>query len=400
MVSWLLLVSDMSRSTLVILFAIGLAACGSTSQRDGGTVPRDAGADTRDGGTTSTDAGPDRDAGVARDAGSTPDPTGLCPTGSTLERYSLASLPTLPPSSALALPDQPAFLETLMARDDGVGSSVRFDVCRDGSGVELRAVLYYGDSFGFPIHYVYDDTITVPVVDYVDIAQGMVEQVRLPADDWIVTGLDAAIGGDLASLRARLTHTSGLIVHGHAGFLAVAPGNVTATTVDYNSIYVIVGALVPGDVFAALPCPFGERPKEVTFDLDTATFEVEACTFLGGGETEGYRITKLAITDPNPMLDPSEQVRFEFDGETAVEEVLNYRWNHHNACDSFHLALPHADYAASSAPLAGCGQTVPNAPPRKFTDPPSSPVAWRIRYHGGAWREGTMATCTHYMFCR
>jgi len=134
--------------------------------------------------------------------------------------------------------------------------------------------------------------------------------------------------------------------------------------------------------------------------MSTATFEVTACTFLGGGETTGYRISSLAVQDSSPELTEAERQRFEYDGEAAVEAVMTYAWNHHNACDSFHLALAHADYAASSSPAAGCGDTVPNAPPRIFDEDPRLPVLFRIRYHGGDWTDGTMPDCYHYLFCR
>jgi hypothetical protein len=52
--------------------------------------------------------------------------------------------------------------------------------------------------------------------------------------------------------------------------------------------------------------------------------------------------------------------------------VLDYRWNHHNACDTFHLTLPHAEYVAAAATLAGCGETVLDAPVR-IPDGPDHP---------------------------
>jgi hypothetical protein len=150
-------------------------------------------------------------------------------------------------------------------------------------------------------------------------------------------------------------------------------------------------------VFSDLECRFEETPLETSFTMASATFEVKACTGLGGGETLAYRITSLAIQDSSSELTEAERMRFEFPTKEDVDRVLNYQWNHHNACDSFHLALPHADYAASAPPLAGCGTTVPNAPARSFDD--TGPVKYRLRYHGGAWVEGEMTGCRHYMWC-
>lgn len=127
---------------------------------------------------------------------------------------------------------------------------------------------------------------------------------------------------------------------------------------------------------------------------------MEACSFLGGGITRGYRIDRLTVQDSSPQLQAADRGRFEFKSRAEVEGVLNYRWNHHNACDSFHLALPHADYAASSAPAAGCGPQVPNAPPRRIDEPSTSPVLYRLRYYGGAWKDGSIPGCTHFLECR
>jgi hypothetical protein len=148
-----------------------------------------------------------------------------------------------------------------------------------------------------------------------------------------------------------------------------------------------------------MKCRFGEDPLTTSFTMSTATFDVEACTVLGGGFTAGYRIHYLAVTDTSPDLTEAERMKIEFTSEAEVEAVMNYVWNHHNACDSFHLALPYADYAASAAPAAGCGETVPNAPMRDFDEPPGAPVFFRIRYHGGEWVDGEIPGCTHYLFC-
>lgn len=363
-----------------------LVACGETRRdnppRDGGTPLRDAGAAQRDGGTPD---GGHVDGGVVSD---------LCPPGAPLTSYSLVAPATLPPASALELPNGPAFLEP--EAGDNVTYGARFDVCQTSSGPVLAAMLFL--RWSTAQYYVRDAEATAPSMDFIDLPEGPAIEYRVPVDRFPVEGLADALAGDSSSLRIRVEQESGVIVHGHADFVAMTSANLSGAQIEYTSVGVLVGTLVEGNVFADLECPFGEWPNEATFDFDTAHFEARYCSFLGGGETEGYRIEHLTVTDTNPALSVDEQEPFVFDGAAAVEAVMNYQWNHHNACDSFHLVLPHADYAASTPPLAGCGATVPNAPPRAFDDPPT-PVAYRVRYHGGAWTDGMMADCYHYMFC-
>jgi hypothetical protein len=255
------------------------------------------------------------------------------------------------------------------------------------------------DDFQAPSYFLLDETVSTPVEDFVQYRGGFIFLVRLPPAAFMVTGMAEALSGNLQPLELRFVADSGLLLLGHANFIAGTTGMVRPSSITYTNIYVIAGGLEPGDVFASRPCPFGENLFSKTWRMGTADFAVRACAFLGGGQTTGYRINHLSITDSNSLLTTAEQSTFTFEGEDAVTAVMNYLWNHHNACDSFHLALPHADYAATTAPLAGCGAQVPNAPMRDFEDDPAGPVEYRIRYHGGVWMEGTIPGCTHYMFC-
>ena len=332
--------------------------------------------------------------------GGAPDPLMLCAQGERLVHYSLTPVSPVPPASAISLENLPASIEVVSAQD-GNSLSMRLDVCiaQDGAP-SLRAILLRPDEIFSPYLFRLDTQISSPEEDFIELDLGFVQEVRLPPQNMLVQGLAEALGGDLAQLDVRLVAQSGLRVAGHAQFLAVARGRVTNNSIEYTTNQVIVGGLAPGDIFEDLQCNFGEQTLSRTFRMDSAEFEVGACTFLGGGFTTGYRIHRLAITDSNPALSMAEQQRFEFTTEAEVEAVLNYVWNHHNACDSFHLALPHADYAASTSPAAGCGATVPNAPEREFDENPILPVLYRIRYHGGPWTDGQLDGCSHYLFCQ
>lgn len=323
----------------------------------------------------------------------------LCPSGAAVVQYSLTPPASTPSLQALQLPGlHPATI--IVPAKDGMSNSMRIDLCQESGGLKLHALLLRGESVTVASRFVVDGSISAPVSDIVVVPEGRVFETRVPPSAVMVAGLAQAVAGDLRTLRIRLLGERGLLVVGHDGFLAVAQGDVGPSSIEYTSLYVLVGGLAAGDVFAGLRCPFGEMLLATTFRLDTAQFEVEACTFLGGGITTGYRIHRLAVQDPNPALAEADRRRFEFTTEAEVKAVMNYKWNHHNACDSFHLALGHADYAASSAPAAGCGTQVPNAPPRNINEDPNSPVLYRIRYAGGAWRDGSIAGCTHHLFCR
>ncbi len=334
------------------------------------------------------------DAGT-HDAGSDPGP---CPPGSTRMQYSLTPVDPLPSVSMLVLP-HPLPSTEIVAAGTGGAFSARFDVCDDGGGAKLRALLVTAGALEAPSLYRWDDTIDTPVERVVEVDEGFVFEHRLPPSAFSVTGLEAALAGDLAALKVRLISESGLLIVGQEGFLALASGRVGADSIEYTSIFVVVGGLAPGDVFANLECGFSEQPLATSFTMATAVFDVQACAFLGEGETTGYRITSFAVQDSSSELSETERQRQQFTGEAEVESVLDYVYNHHNACDSFHLALPGADYAATTSPLAGCGNAVPDAPQRNFNEDPTSPVKFRIRYHGGAWMEGEMTGCTHYLFC-
>jgi hypothetical protein len=284
---------------------------------------------------------------------------------------------------------------------NGGKDNMRLDICpQQGGGVRLHALLIADEALQTPTQFMVDGSVTSPTQgELVRIPEGMVFQIRVPPSAVLVEGLGEAIGGDLEGLRIRLLGERGLLIVGHPAFVAVGQGNVGTNSIEYTSLYVLVGGLAAGNTFAGLPCPLGEGFSEASFRLDTAELEVAVCTFPGGGITTGYRVQRLAIQDSNAALQEGDRRRFEFNTEAEVRSVLHYAWNHHNACDSFHLTLPHANYAASAAPAAGCGLQVPEAPRRSFDEPPGIPLLYRIRYYGGAWREGEVTGCFHVLRC-
>ncbi|HEY3493158.1 MAG TPA: hypothetical protein VGK73_00675, partial [Polyangiaceae bacterium] len=219
-------------------------------------------------------------AGAAGDAGAGGDLFGACP-GARWRPFSFEAPETLPSPDDLPLPDVPDFAE-VVAAGDGYDNSVRLDVCEAENGaLSLGSVLHVESSFGMPTLYRVDPEVTAPQQNFIEIDGSMVEELRLPPADVVVSGLAAALDGDYEGFSVEFRHEWGAVIGGAADFVAFARGN---PGVQYNSIYFVAGTLVPGDVFAQRTCAFGEMPLETSFTLDTATFDVEACTFLGGGE--------------------------------------------------------------------------------------------------------------------
>jgi hypothetical protein len=159
----------------------------------------------------------------------------------------------------------------------------------------------------------------------------------------------------------------------------------------------LTGTVVAGDPLANVKCPNGQTSRTQSFTLGTARFDADICEFLGGGETTGYNFTSLTITDSSASLTPEQRQPLTI-AKADIPSKLKYKWNHHNACDSFHLDLGHVQYAATAAQMAGCGQTVENAPARTFQhDPAPDKVLYRVKYGNGAWQD-FQAGCAHYMF--
>jgi hypothetical protein len=322
------------------------------------------------------------DSGTSFDASA--DPLDLCPNG-TLRHFSLAPIDPLPSASEIAISGLAPDVD-VVAAGTGLAHSVRLDVCEEEGAPALKAIFVREEVA--TIVFRPDDAVAEEVYDSVELAGGYVSQLRVPASAFVVEGLEEALQGNLQPFRVTIASSyDGLRIVGHAQFLAMAR----------REELVVVGDLREGDVFLDMKCRFHEALFTRTFTLATATFDVEACTFGGGGRTTGYEFLSIAVRDSSPELTEAERQRFVLATRAELDAALTYAWHHHNACDSFHLALPHADYAAAAGNTIGCGPTVPNAPIPGETD---NDVLFRIRYHGEDWSEGSLPGCHHYLFCQ
>lgn len=260
-----------------------------------------------------------------------------------------------------------------------VTQNVRLDVCADGAAVELKRVVWQEGGFS-------------PRWE----AQGP----RI----LLVRGLDDALFGDHSGLEIRLSSgdSSELMIKGwkqgeHSFVTAIPVGFDANGSYQIHSMSFVTGVFDMYDPFADTRCKPGQNPSTAVFSLGTARFSAELCTYLGGGETLGYDVLKLSVTDSNPALAEANRKEVVLEGE-ALERVFQSKWNHHNACDSFVLKLPHASYASTAAPMAGCGVALPEAPQRNWEDQRPG-LLYRVKYGSRAWSaDQEVASCRHFMF--
>lgn len=192
-------------------------------------------------------------------------------------------------------------------------------------------------------------------------------------------GLDEAVFGDTTHLKLLLRFkkdTKAILIRGGPSFvgaISVSIKDVSSPVIwKITSLYGLLGELTFGDLLFKSVCKkAGQWESHSTLKLDSAHLIFDYCSYLGGGETTGYDIYKITITDNNPHLKvENRNKKMTFEGED-LKKYLRYHWGHHNACDSFVLSIPQwkAQYSATSSPAAGCGGQVEGAPNRSMDDP-------------------------------
>jgi hypothetical protein len=258
------------------------------------------------------------------------------------------------------------------------GMNARLDICVVGVTPHLERVIWQNDPYEF-------------------------RNEALGSQILRVQGLDEALSGNHTNLEIRVDNNeAGLLIKGwkqgsNSFATAVPVVYLSDGSYEVQSIRLVTGALDAIDPFANNKCEPGSNSKTASFSLGTARFTWEACTFLGGGQTNGYKVNKVVVTDSNPALTPEHRAEVVLEGD-ALTRAFKSQWNHHNACDSFVLELPHASYAATAAAAAGCGTILPNAPARTHTDERSNTL-FRTRYETLPWSEvQVQKDCAHFLF--
>lgn len=212
------------------------------------------------------------------------------------------------------------------------------------------------------------------------------------APEFDESGLNAFLfGGDAAEFAVTLPTQGSYIAEyrlkgwkaGEVSFVTVAAFAGSGETLSMEDL-VIAATLDYGDFATEGGCRSFEKFKTSTLQMNTATLTFGYCTFPSGGETVGFRISGLKVSDSNPGLTAEQRREFSFD-EDALADVLKYRWNHHNSCDAFTVRLPHATYAATSGATftmdPGHCAGFEEAPARDPND--HGNVKWVLRYTSG-----------------
>jgi hypothetical protein len=321
-----------------------------------------------------------------------------CPGGGTTQPFTLAKLDKMPRESVVdfGAGNWGEGDYDLMAAGDEGGFRVRLDVCVDevNETVVLKRFLYqmYPEQKNYVL--IVDDALTEP-------QEVAFQTFRIPKSFVSDAGLKEAVFGEPQNLKLVVKYSKGYGFRvdgwkdGDMNFATAVNGYDQDGALNVGSSSLIVGDFQQGDPFQGGPCGNGEFIGTASFMLGTAKFDLESCLFQDTGHTTGYKIKKLTIQDSNPVLKQEQREAFTSEND-ELETVLKYKWDHHNACDSFVLKLPHATYSATTSAMAGCGQILDGAPERGVEDPRKTTL-YRIKYGTQSVIEGEL-DCVHFHF--
>ncbi|MGE0172342.1 MAG: hypothetical protein AB7T49_06140 [Oligoflexales bacterium] len=316
----------------------------------------------------------------------------VCDDGRPTTPFSLREMDPMPSASVLPYSSPIGFKFNIPSK-----RNVRVDVCVDemNGTVEVRQVLFIGN-FSDPILKVIVDKSLVEPIHGDDVH-------RIPPSLMRAKGVENAVFGDPSELSLFMPteDNQGILVQsfkdGTTVFTIAARVTEQNGAYDPNSTLLLAGTFEQGNPFVPVdsgPCKEQQFELARTFTMEKAVFKFDGCMFQGGGETLGYEISKIEITDESSELKPEERKTFQFEG-AEMTKVFKYRWNHHNGCDSFVLTLPHATYTATAAARTGCASILNGAPVRTIEDE-SKETMYKFTYKGGKVLEGRF-TCENYM---
>jgi len=262
---------------------------------------------------------------------------------------------TLKPSDKEIRPDIFSLPDFTRIRVPSNDYNARLDICfTESEEVILKRLIYKG-GYGMPEIYNSDK-----------------------GDFKKLEGLEEAIFGDVGALEIDAysdddEYKSGLRIKGHItknGSLVTVQNYGFKKIPKPNSSSVLVGILEVGNPFSDTSCFMNENKEVRAFELGSASFQISICTGQGIGETSDYRFIKMSVSDTSENL-PKEKRGVTYTLEDQViDDNLQFRVNHHNSCDSFHVTVPETkvQYAASTPPSAGCGSPIGSAPERSWDE--------------------------------
>jgi hypothetical protein len=150
----------------------------------------------------------------------------------------------------------------------------------------------------------------------------------------------------------------------------MSSGSFSGSQFNTNSLYVFVAEEIRDtNPFPLNPCVHGALTSS-KFTVDQADFEISYCAYMGGGETTGYTIMSVTLIDHNPKIHPGASDKPIIFRDEKLKDDVQYKWNHHNACDSMVVKAKeyNAVYAFTAPAIAGCGAPIDGAPKRTFDD--------------------------------
>jgi hypothetical protein len=333
--------------------------------------------------------------------------------------FYLKAMRAVPPKSAFApwAAAENAAAGGFRLESAGDEAAVRLDACLDSAEatVKLVRLVVVREAFGGATvreSVVLDEAATAPRLESV----GDVALYHVPAARVATAGLkEAVFDRDVSTLAVTLPLPSGRVysLRGWrlaglttAGVTTPAAGAVNVVTLALSEpngmpahdSTVIVGALDYGSPFGLDRCLPGEESGTAAFALGLARFKLDVCWFGGGDETIGYRVLRVAVVDTDAGLPATARGETFAVGAKDFDGVFAYRWNPRNACDSFTLRAPYAEYAATAPSGGAACAGLPGAPTRDAGDAERN-VRYRVRYGGvGAFREGAQPKCGHHMY--
>ncbi|MGE0172561.1 MAG: hypothetical protein AB7T49_07250 [Oligoflexales bacterium] len=323
-----------------------------------------------------------------------------CQGGQTQQTISLQALAAIPKATAVAFGDDRKY----ELASPSLKYRARIDLCSDEQSetFEIKKIFLLLPPNMSPLRViVVDPSISSPQ------ANGDVD--RIPPANLTTKGLAEAIFGEVQHLEINVD--TGHRNYQIKGWQGQQSAFVTASEMMNNdagkfvpmTTQLVAGGIDFVDVFSNRKCPDDQQEGAAQFELGSAKFEMEFCSFLPGGETSGYKVLSASVQDSDPQLDAEQQDKFTFAGD-KLGDVFAFKFNHHNMCDSFVFKLPHATYSAttSNSQGGGCtGTALKGAPEHSQQGQNPDFVMFRHVYKDGHVVEQSRKDCYHFFtFCR
>lgn len=136
--------------------------------------------------------------------------------------------------------------------------------------------------------------------------------------------------------------------------------------------------------------PMGLILQNNSYTIGDVTFSIDGC--YAGAMKSGPKLVKIVVTDNSENLDAALRGKAIDVGMDTVQQNFNHHW----ACESVVIKLPHATYAmtaSNAASQTGACENLPEAPHRTDHD---GGLAYRFSYPGQQAVEGMFEAVNHF----